>query len=732
MSSFRSKRVLPDSQIKSARKRIIICCDGTWQSAVTGKDNCPSNVTRLCRAINSVGRDPGDDEPWQQVVWYDSGVGTTSTGLAPKVEGAVGQGLEGNVIEAYNFCVLNWNPGDKIICFGFSRGAYTARAIAGLISDIGICSKSRLQEFPELWKLYRQRKFEAKTGVLSGKRFYGSAQYWDWQLGRLADPQPAFADRPDGELLWDIKPQDIDTVWARSKESMDVEVVGVFDTVGALGPPEVFGYELPEWVRFGEKPEWHNVSLSANIKHAFQALALDEHRNAFSPTLYYIKTSDTSSDEEIEKQRAEAKELDGKWKAMVNEISKRATVDDKLNLEELKRLADDRNTATEKLVKMEESKKMEKALEAGEMVLEQVWFPGYHIHIGGGSSDTLLGKDNMEEMSNITFAWMLDQIKKYVSINEGTIRADSEDRQRNFEELNKQREIHIKKEKARKDEGWGKWIWRQGEWVASTIAHPLTREKTHHHEERVYGWGTGDFTDSFTAMYRANGSKPRTPGRYGVDTNGKKVGETHEYIHPTTGFRVHYLDRKAEVWIFDDDHPLQPGKYRPIGLLGDNYKREKKIDDKGRVGYEYIFTYPDGYVSRLPEWPLGEEGCYERLAIEGSDAHEYVEELDRSLKTNIEPNAPIWDSKNAGFSYMAPANKMVIPKRVLVTLRDSVPDDILYEDVSYEGVPNGKVTNEIVPDEGIPNGDLPEQSPPDENIQVDMFGYRFEPDLTSI
>lgn len=199
MSGFRSKRIFPDSQIKSARKRIIICCDGTWQSAVSGKDNCPSNVTRLCRAINSVGKDPGDDEPWQQVVWYDSGVGTTSTGLAPKVEGAVGQGLEGNVIEAYNFCVLNWNPGDKIMCFGFSRGAYTARAIAGLISDIGICSKSRLQEFPELWKLYRERKSEAKSGVLSGKRFYGSAQYWDWQLGRLADPQPPLVERPDGE-----------------------------------------------------------------------------------------------------------------------------------------------------------------------------------------------------------------------------------------------------------------------------------------------------------------------------------------------------------------------------------------------------------------------------------------------------------------------------------------------------------------------------------------------------
>ncbi|KAE8389099.1 hypothetical protein BDV23DRAFT_184803 [Aspergillus alliaceus] len=107
------------------RKRIIICCDGTWQSSVNGKDNIPSNITRLCRAINSIGIDSKDHKPWQQIVWYDSGVGATSTGImSTGIEGALGEGLEENIIEAYNFCVLNWNPGDHVMCFGFSRGAY--------------------------------------------------------------------------------------------------------------------------------------------------------------------------------------------------------------------------------------------------------------------------------------------------------------------------------------------------------------------------------------------------------------------------------------------------------------------------------------------------------------------------------------------------------------------------------------------------------------------------------
>lgn len=127
----------------SIPSKIIICCDGTWQSAVSGEENSPSNVTRLARSLNRVAKQDG--KVWQQIVWYDSGIGTTSGWLGKKLEGAIGAGIEGNIIEAYNFVVLNWTPGDQVLCFGFSRGAYTARSIAGLISDIGICKPGRLQ-----------------------------------------------------------------------------------------------------------------------------------------------------------------------------------------------------------------------------------------------------------------------------------------------------------------------------------------------------------------------------------------------------------------------------------------------------------------------------------------------------------------------------------------------------------------------------------------------------------
>lgn len=235
-------------------KRIIICCDGTWQSATDGKESIPSNVTRLARSLARVGVDK-TGKKWQQVVWYDSGVGTTSGPLGRTLEGAVGQGLEGNVIEAYNFCVLNYSPGDQIMCFGFSRGAYTARSIAGLISDIGVCKPSALKDFHEIWRLYKENS--------TGERFYGSREYYNFIYGVLAPPekQPQVDGLPE---VWERKPHES---WKLHEEaSRDIEVVGVWDTVGALGSPVVLGYQ-PKLLFGPDKLGYHNVKLSPSECH---------------------------------------------------------------------------------------------------------------------------------------------------------------------------------------------------------------------------------------------------------------------------------------------------------------------------------------------------------------------------------------------------------------------------------------------------------------------------------
>ena len=131
-------------------RRLIICCDGTWQSSTTEKRNIPSNVTKLCRLISRYSESKTDqNRHWHQLVYYDGGIVTGDLSEAESLrQGATGAGLEENIIEAYNFIVLNYEPGDEIFCFGFSRGAYTARAVAGLVTDIGVISPVDMQFFP--------------------------------------------------------------------------------------------------------------------------------------------------------------------------------------------------------------------------------------------------------------------------------------------------------------------------------------------------------------------------------------------------------------------------------------------------------------------------------------------------------------------------------------------------------------------------------------------------------
>ncbi|KAJ5960943.1 uncharacterized protein N7479_008093 [Penicillium vulpinum] len=589
-----------DSKAQPIRKRIIICCDGTWQSAVSGQKNVPSNVTRLCRALNSVGTDSHGHQ-WQQIVWYDSGIGTTSGPLAKKIEGAIGLGLEGNVVEAYNFCVLNYRPGDQIMCFGFSRGAFTARAIAGLISDIGICSKQDLNRFPDLWEVYKKTK--------PGERFYCSDLWFEWMDGKADENQGArgerfvFEKRPEGD-------------WAQ-EGSRDIEVVGVYDTVGAIGMPEVLGMKLPSWLLWWmDKDGWENVGLSPNVKHAFQALALDEHRNAFSPTLWYLHKFGNVTSEHIKIQKTMVDQKAQQWDDLLQEAirlkgSGRASDEDVNNAaRRLNETARALNKETRRLIKLEDDHKHQHH----PRTLRQVWFPGYHVNIGGGSSDTLLNEGDMEEMSNITFSWMLDQIKPYLSINDEYLAEEREEREYHMSTL---------VENTDRDASLEGWVQRKAAAIASVFKHPSTTPAKPIEKRRSYGWGTGPLKDSFTPFYYANGSKRRTPGGYDAfDKDGNLLGETFEYIHPVVGFR--------EKQIKD---------YTPIGP-DVKFARRKAVDEEGCPCYVYDL----GHTRKpLPEWRLGGLESYERLAIAGKDAYDYVNELDLYLKTGVKtPRRSVW------------------------------------------------------------------------------------------
>ncbi|KAL4987963.1 hypothetical protein BDW68DRAFT_100958 [Aspergillus falconensis] len=219
-------------------KRLIVCCDGTWQDSTADASEPPSNVTRLSRALSrtAVVEENGVRREIPQIVYYQKGVGT---GLGDKYFGGVtGVGLSANVRAAYGFLADNYADGDKIYFFGFSRGAYTARAVAGLVCQWGLLTPRGMDNFSNVYDDFY------------GKRIAG---YTDEQRRRLGfrPPLPRFT----------------------------VEVIGVWDTVAFHKP------WLGRW--FGEQLELRNTLLSRDVKYAYHALALDEERTAYQPTLWH-------------------------------------------------------------------------------------------------------------------------------------------------------------------------------------------------------------------------------------------------------------------------------------------------------------------------------------------------------------------------------------------------------------------------------------------------------------
>lgn len=221
-------------------KRIIICADGTWnvrdQVDDKTKKRHPSNVTKVARAIRS-----RDSKGVDQVVYYHDGVGTAG-GLDRFTGGAFGQGIEANIRDLYRFILYNHESDDELYFFGFSRGAFTVRTLAGFMKFVGMIEKDCDYFVPDLFECYEKRKGE------------GTPE-WD------------HAHRH-------IKRED-------KSPCPVIRFIGVWDTVGALGAPGFLG----QWFN-KDKYEYHDVSLHPEIEHAYHALAIDERRKPFMPNIW--------------------------------------------------------------------------------------------------------------------------------------------------------------------------------------------------------------------------------------------------------------------------------------------------------------------------------------------------------------------------------------------------------------------------------------------------------------
>lgn len=214
-------------------RRIVLFLDGTWNTV-----NDDTNVWRL-KALCDVDS--------QQIAYYSKGVGTERgerlTG------GFFGYGLDEEVIQAYQWLIEQYRVNDRIFIFGFSRGAFTARSLAGFISKCGLLKPGSPLSLRQLYARYRK----------------GSTVHTIRELKNVADDTLSLEDR-----------------WLK-KYSLPIPIYfqGVWDTVGALGVP-IGG--LPRLSRASFA--FLETDLRINQDYAYHALAIDEHREAFTPTLW--------------------------------------------------------------------------------------------------------------------------------------------------------------------------------------------------------------------------------------------------------------------------------------------------------------------------------------------------------------------------------------------------------------------------------------------------------------
>ncbi|KAI8625509.1 hypothetical protein F5Y19DRAFT_450302 [Xylariaceae sp. FL1651] len=496
-----------DISIPVTPKRLVICCDGTWQSSVSGLKNIPSNVTRLARSIARSGKD-NRGQVWQQIVYYDAGIGAGELSDSEKNrQGGLGIGFVSNVIEAYNFIVLNYQPGDQIFCFGFSRGAYTARAVAGLVNDIGVISPRAMQDFPDLYALYQKHN--------DSFSFRKSTAYREWVHGVLAAQQPPKVKSGYQEPPVFEKPPHGDA----PELSRVVEVVGVFDTVGSLGIPDLSwtsgNLKFLENIVGIPQAGFHNVALSPYIRHAFHALALDERRKPFSPTLWHYPADGALSAKEPD---YSLEELRKNWDSVRNKPG--------IPAEKVK-------AAWGSLIDGE----MYEMLKGLDSELLQVWFPGVHINIGGGSDDILQEwKSDFEQIALISFAWMCEQIAPYLQLQEGNLQTLAMDASADRFNL-----IHpVLKSMAQGKKDYGSQSYLSYGWKALDYTGLYKAPLKKVPDTAINGWGTGPIVDSFTGKIMAAGAEIRTPGRYKQYKIGKittEMGATKEMIHPSVGYR---------------------------------------------------------------------------------------------------------------------------------------------------------------------------------------------------
>ena len=231
---------MPDESPTRAKRRHIFIIDGTLSRIEEGDE---TNAGILYKLLSEGGQQA------TQTVGYDPGV--QADGLMKWIKVAAGTGINDSILQGYATLCSRYRPGDSIMLFGYSRGAYAVRSLAGLIGRIGML----------------------KAEEATQRRIYRAFRYYE-----APTPSPAAKDFCD----------------AYCHTSVDIELLGVWDTVKSLGLPYPILNRLAPMAT-----EFHDHSLLNNTRNAFQALALDENRTSYTPLPWRIKNDYTGYVEQV-------------------------------------------------------------------------------------------------------------------------------------------------------------------------------------------------------------------------------------------------------------------------------------------------------------------------------------------------------------------------------------------------------------------------------------------------
>ena len=248
-------------------KNLVLCSDGTGNSGGKARG---TNVWRLFNAVDRYGAADADGQPLEQRTFYDDGVGTDTLRWARALGGAFGWGLSRNLRQLYTFLVMNYEKGDQVFLFGFSRGAFTVRSLAGMICRCGLLDREAFLDLPP---------GERERALARTLRAYRSATVM---------PAPSEGETAEARAHAVRRALAIDDLPFRDA-CIPIHFIGVWDTVDAVGLP-FDDVKVVDWIwrRLFKRRLWgfHDRTLSAQVHHAYHALALDDERRTFHPNVW--------------------------------------------------------------------------------------------------------------------------------------------------------------------------------------------------------------------------------------------------------------------------------------------------------------------------------------------------------------------------------------------------------------------------------------------------------------